>query len=428
MRTDQTFALVDGNNFYVSCERVFDPKLRDVPVVVLSNNDGCIVARSNEVKALGVPMGAPFFKWEKVLKQHGTRVFSSNYTLYADMSNRVMETLRTVARDVEVYSIDEAFLQLPEMGHRDLQEIGRQARTKVYQWTGIPVGVGVGTTKTLAKIGNKLAKKRPEAKGTFCLAGHPEAESILNGFPVEDVWGIGRQYARLLATLGITTAAGLRDLPDRWVRQHMTVVGLRTVWELRGISCLPLERKRPVRKSLVRSRSFGQPVRSIEELREAITHHTSRAAEKLRAEGLAAGAIHVLIETNRYKADYYFGHAEARLPSQSNYTPLLIDLALTCLERAYQKGRVYHWAGVMVTRLVPEGVIQLDLFQPARVDATSRALMQAIDGVNRKEGRRTIFFGVTGTSHAWQMRQKRRSPKYTTSWVDLPRASAGGLE
>lgn len=418
----ETYALVDGNNFYVSCERVFDPSLRAVPVVVLSNNDGCIVARSNEVKALGVPMGAPFFQWETVLRRHGTKVFSSNYTLYADMSRRVVETLRTVTPELEPYSIDESFLRLPDLPHRDLLEVAREARSKVYQWTGIPVGVGVGRTKTLAKIANKLAKKRPDARGAFCLAGHPETEAILEAFPVEDVWGIGRQYARLLAGRGVTTARALRDLPDVWVRRQMTVVGLRTVWELRGIPCLPLETKRPVRKSLVRSRSFGQPVASIEELREALSHHTCRAAEKLREEGLAAGTLHVLIETSRYKAGYYFGHAEARLPSQSNYTPALLELARRCLERAYRPGLAYHWAGVMVTRLVPETVIQLDLFEAPPAGPRERAFIDAADAVNREQGRRSVFFAAAGTSQAWQTRQQMRSPRYTTSWADLPRA------
>lgn len=207
-----SLALIDGNNFYVSCERVFDPSLQGRPVVVLSNNDGCIVARSDEVKRLGVPMGAPFHQWEKELRRHDTKVFSSNYSLYADMSRRVVETLRTITRDVEVYSIDESFLRLPELPHRDLVEIAREARAKVYRWTGIPTGIGIGPTKTLSKIANKLSKRLPEAKGAFCLTDHPDAEAILGSFPVGDVWGIGRRYSKMLMDRGVITARDLRDL------------------------------------------------------------------------------------------------------------------------------------------------------------------------------------------------------------------------
>ena len=311
------FCLVDCSNFYVSCERLFRPDLASVPVAVLSNNDGCVVARSEEVKAMGVTMGAPFFKVRKRLEAEGVAVFSSNYGLYADLSRRVMDALRTFSPDVEVYSIDEAFLSLSvpraaDREHQRLTMLAEVIRARVWTWTGIPVRVSIAETKTLAKVGSEYAKVLSKRGHAPCVSlwGMTDAERdmILRTTAVGDVWGIGRAYGRRLPGLGVRTAADLRDLDDAWVRQHLRVTGLRTVHELRGLSCIPLEKAPPARKSMVRSRSFSRPVTELGEMQEAVATHAARACEKLRAEGLAARAVQVFFHT---------GHAEAKGPHRS---------------------------------------------------------------------------------------------------------------
>ena len=274
-----TFALVDCNNFYVSCERVFQPKLEGKPVLVLSNNDGCVIARSNEVKALGVKMGAPFFQMRDLIREHGIKVFSSNYALYGDMSRRVHNTLAGMAPASEEYSIDEAFLDLS--GLTKLEAHARHIRERVKMWTGIPVSVGIGPTKVLAKIANHVAKKRPEHGGVFDI-GNVDTDSVLATVPVGEIWGVGRQYAKFLTENGVHTALDLKQASDSWVRAHMTVVGLRTLHELRGVSCIPLEEVEPERKGIACTRSFGKPVTSLPELREAVATYASRVGEKLR--------------------------------------------------------------------------------------------------------------------------------------------------
>jgi DNA polymerase V len=280
----RVYSLIDCNNFYVSCERVFNPKLEGKPVIVLSNNDGCVIARSNESKALGIGMGVPVFKCKDLIKKHKIQVYSSNYTLYADMSQRVMDTLAQFTSDVEVYSIDEAFLSLSEFMSLNLTEYARDIRSTVKRWTGIPVSIGIGSTKTLAKVANKLSKRNPQYGGVFDITSHTQMNELLEQIRVEDIWGIGRQYTKLLNQNGIYTALQLKNASDTWIRKHMSVSGLRTVWELRGISCIPLEEAPPSKKAIISSRSFGRPVESLEELKEAIASYISRASEKLRAQ------------------------------------------------------------------------------------------------------------------------------------------------
>jgi DNA polymerase V len=286
-------ALVDCNNFYVSCERVFDPKLVARPVLVLSNNDGCVIARSNEAKSLGVKMGTPLFQIEQVIDAYNVRVLSSNYALYGDMSQRVMGALQEFTPDVEVYSIDEAFMRVEAKTLRALGQRASQVREQVLRWTGIPVSVGLAPTKTLAKIANHIAKKSPGAQGVLALIGVAEQTRALDETPVEEVWGIGRTYAKLLRSVGINTARKLRDADRRWVRQRMTVVGARVVEELRGVSCLALEQCPPPKRSVTCSRSFGVAVVSLEEMREAVALYLTRAAERMRRHGMAAGAVTV---------------------------------------------------------------------------------------------------------------------------------------
>ena len=410
-------ALVDCASFYVSCERVFAPSLRGVPVVVLSNNDGCVIARSEEAKALGIAMGAPYFQIREKLEREGVRVFSSNYALYGDMSRRVMAVLRSFSPHVEVYSIDEAFLELPRASEEELRSEALRIRERVGRWTGIPVRVGVGPTKTLAKLASERAKAVPEQ--VLALMRPEHIEAVLEETPVEEVWGIGRRHAARLEALGVRTARQLRDLPDRWVRRHLSVTGLRTVWELRGISCLPLELAAPPRRTLVRSRSFGRAVTDLMELREAVTMHASRAAEKLRALGLAAGALVVFVSTGAYgQGPHYSGSQLVGLPLPSNDMRMLARAAWDGLRRVYRADCAYRKAGVLLLDLVPAGGVQGDLF--AALDERSRSLMRAVDALNRRWGGETIRLASAGFARPWEMRQQRRSPRYTTSWAELP--------
>ncbi|MDX1530028.1 MAG: Y-family DNA polymerase [Rhodothermales bacterium] len=442
-------ALVDGSNFYCACERAFRPDLQHKPVAVLSNNDGCVIARSEEVKAMGVAMGAPFFRVRERLAREGVAVFSSNYELYADLSRRVMEALSTFTPDVEVYSIDEAFLALPTpraagrpelREHGRLTELARQIRRRVLRWTGIPVRVAIAETKTLAKVGSAWAKRLRErgeepAVSLYGLPG-PALDSVLASVPVGDVWGIGRAYGRRLPQHGVLTALDLRDLDEAWARRHLRVTGLRTVLELRGLSCIPLEEAPPPRRSLVRSRSFSRPVTSLVELKEAVATHTARACEKLRAEGLAARALSVFFHTGHEgaKGPHRSASLAVELGHPSNRTPELLRVALRLVEEVWkekdERGRPYPYrkAGVIVldvTRAEPE---QGRLFLPEHADPQAvDALLEAVDRVNGRFGKGAVFFGAEGTSrrdgetetgHQWAMKRQKRSPAYTTRWGD----------
>ena len=423
------FALVDCANFYVSCERVFAPALRGVPVVVLSNNDGCVIARSEEVKAMGVPMGAPYFQHRRAFARAGVRVFSSNYALYADMSHRVMETLRTLTPDVEVYSIDEAFVGLPDLRPDALLDLARELYARVLRWTGIPVRVGVGPTKTLCKVAGRLSKQA--GTSVFSVVGRSDLDALLERVPVREVWGVGKRTGPALEAEGIRTARHLRDLSDVRARQMLRVVGLRTVWELRGIPCLPLEDAPPPRQSITRSRSFGRTVTERSELEEAVATHTARAAEKLRAAGLTASALQVFLcagasaSASRRTPEGGRDRAAACAVSlpPSNHTPTLMKAALRCLDRLHEPGRAYFKAGVILAHLTPAHPAQGHLFLPHRPD--DEALMAAVDAVNRKHGRGTVTFARCGTTQAWAMRRTLVSPAYTTRWEDLPVAEIG---
>ena len=412
------FALVDCNNFYVSCERVFDPSLRRRPVVVLSNNDGNVVARSDEVKRMGVPFGEPFFKLKKFMETRQVAVFSSNYTLYGDMSRRVMECLEGFAPEMEVYSIDEAFLSLRNMT-MDPREYGGRIRSTVLQWTGIPVSVGMAPTKTLAKLASKIAKKDPALEGVFTMPR--ESDAVLASVEVEEVWGVGRQYSRLLNRNGIHTALDLKTAPDRWVRKNMTITGLRTMHELRGISCIPLDQAPAPKKGIVSSRSFGRPVESLEDLREAVASHASRGAEKLRRDGSAASFITVFISTNPFRDDAQYSNAGSlRLPVPTSYTPLIITLAAGLLEKIYRRGYRYKKAGIMLSDIVPEGEIQLSLFSRLNGTAKGGALMETMDRINRSMGRGALRFAAEGIRKPWGMRRAFLSRNFTTDWRDIP--------
>jgi DNA polymerase V len=419
------YFLVDCNNFYVSCERVFHPGLWGRPVVVLSNNDGNVVALSSEVKEMGLPFGAPFFKVKELIKTHGVAVFSSNYTLYGDMSRRVMECLERFAPEMEVYSIDEAFLSMQGVAG-DPVSYGRDIRDAVKQWTGIPVSIGIAPTKTLAKLASRIGKKDHACKGVFDLTDPARIDTTLAAVDAGDVWGVGREYRKLLQRHSIRTASQLRDMPDKWVRRNMTIMGLRTVWELRGASCISLDEVRAPKKGIVSSRSFGRPVERFEELREAVAAYMSRAAEKLRAQKSVAGAVTVFLSTNRFKENepQYSNGITCRLPVPSSYTPRLLDIAGRLLGRIYRKGYRYKKAGVMLYEIMPLGDAQLDLFSRFHDTDRMRQLMQIMDRVNHDTGRHTLYFSAEGIVKPWQMRRCFLSGKYTTNWNEIPVVSA----
>jgi DNA polymerase V len=418
------FGLIDCNNFYVSCERAFQPALQGKPVVVLSNNDGCVIARSEEAKALGIPMGLPAFQMEERFPDHTIEVYSSNYALYGDMSERVMTTLAQFTPEVEVYSIDEAFLNLAGCGDGDLAAYGHCIRQTVRQWTGIPVSIGIGETKTLAKLANRVAKRMKDAQGVVDLTASSHQEEVLAAIPVQDIWGIGPSYTRLLQSHSIHTALALRQAKDWWIRKKMGVVGLRIVWELRGISCLSLIQCPPPKKSLMVSRSFGQSITTVAEMREAVATYMSRAAEKLRRGQLAAGVLTVFITTNHFSDELQYSNAVTlTLPVATNDTAELLAYALCGMEHIFQTGFRYKKAGILLTELVPAQQIQLSLFDNRDRERSAR-LMAAVDYINTRMGAGTIRYAAVGVRNRWKMRSTRRSPRYTTRWEELVEVKA----
>jgi len=414
------FALLDCNNFYASCERLFRPELEGRPVVVLSNNDGCIIARSNEAKALGIGMGAPYFKNRALIEKHKVEVFSSNYALYGDISHRVMTILQQMEPEVEIYSIDEAFIRMPTGAGSDLTGQARCLRKKIRKDVGIPVSIGIGPTKTLAKVANRIAKKTPGLGGVFDLTIDADPDRLLAGIPAGDIWGIGPRNAETLRRQGIMTALDLKNSDDEWIRKRLSVVGLRTVMELRGTPCIPLDHEPAPRKSVVCSRSFRKPVFSLTDLGEAISSYVSVAAEKLRSEGLAAANLQVFLRTNRHRQDLP-QHSDSRMVSldqPTSSTPVLIRAALAGLGKIYRAGFAYQKAGVMLAGLTPAGVRQQNLFPP--LPKNNGAVMEALDRINSRWGRNTVQYASSGLAKPWCMSQERKSPAYTTRWNELP--------
>lgn len=412
-------ALVDCNNFYASCERVFDARLIGRPVVVLSNNDGNIVARSNEVKALGIENGAPLFQSLPLLEEHDAAILSSNYALYGDMSHRVMTVLGDFTDEMETYSIDEAFLRLHINPRESFAELGREIRRRVLKHTGIPVSVGIAETKTLAKIANHHAKRSAKTKGVLDLVRSPYQELALSRVPVASVWGIGSRYAQMLELNGIKSALDLRNAPDAWVRDKMTVVGLRLVQELRGVPCLPLEITPPAKKLLTVSRSFGSATDSVEEVRAAVVFYVSRAAEKLRRQKLAAGSLTVFIETDRFKQEPQYSNAVTlAIAPKSDSTMELRELALSGLAKIFRAGFRYRRAGVTLNGLEFADRLTKRLWEDDCYER-HRRLMAAIDRLNGKFGRDTVRCGLFPSEGVWRTRFSQRSPRYTTCWDEI---------
>ena len=419
------FAIVDCNNFYVSCERVFNPRLAGKPVVVLSNNDGCVVARSNEAKTLGIKMGVPVFQISSLIKTHKVQVFSSNYALYADMSQRIMNTLSRFTPDIEIYSIDEAFLDLSQFKQYDLTDYGHKIRSTIKQWTGIPVSIGIAETKTLAKIANKIAKKSVKAEGVLNLTASPYLNRALEITDVGDVWGIGHSYSSFLEKHGIHNALQLRDADDKFIKKKMGITGVRLLQELRGVSCYALEQFPSPKKGITVSRTFKNSIESLDDLKEAVAAYVSLGAEKLRKEHSVAGVLMVFLMTNRFrKENYYINIKTIKLPVATIDTSELIHYAHEGLKAVYRKGYLYKKAGVMFKHLYPENQIQADLFN--YIDfKRSKKLMQTLDNVNKKMGSDTLKYAATGLTNnqKWKTVFKRRSPSYTTNWNQLVKVS-----
>ena len=425
-----TIALIDGNNFYVSCERVFQPKLRGIPVVILSNNDGCIVSRSAEAKALGIPMGAPWFQWKPQAARLGVVALSSNYTLYADMSERMMRILKHFSPRQEVYSIDECFLDLDGVPDDQQAGLAVNMRATVAREIGIPVCVGIASTKTRAKLANHIAKKTPDLQGVCHLEqlSAQEQSRYLGQWPVNDVWGVGRKIAEKLQAMGIITVSQLRDADPKNLRQRFSVQVERTVRELRGEVCIPLETGRSPRDSIQSARSFGQPVTAMDDLRAAITLYTTSAAEKLRKDGSVAGAMEVFISTYRHREEpqYHPVHS-VRLTTPTNDTLRMIHSTVSALQSIYRPGYRYAKAGIRLLDLHPAGSRQTDIFGLAPEEDKRRSrLMQALDTINQRYGSSTCQPGTSGIRQrqAWQMQRGTLSPQFTTSWGELPVALA----
>lgn len=420
-------ALVDCNNFYVSCERVFNPRLEGRPVVVLSNNDGCVIARSNEAKALGIGMGDPFFKVRPFIERHKVAYFSSNYPLYGDMSQRVMGALSNFTPQIELYSIDEAFLNLtgaPAEG--GLAEYGRRIQAAARQWTGIPVSVGIAPCKVLAKIANRLAKRTPALGGVLDLGELPDLRAVLSRVAVEDVWGIGSRLSLRLRKHGIHTAWDLSRAPDGWIGAQMGIVGLRLTRELRGIPCLPLELCPAPKKGIACSRSFRSPVEDLKSMREATAAFAARAAEKLRAQNSLAKSITVFLLTNPFnpRDRQYYNSVNVPFPVPSAGGGEVIGHALRGLEAIFRPGHRYKKAGVMIPEIVPGPMYQASFFDGLDRGRMAR-LDRVVDRVNARMGAGTLRYAATGIERPWSMRQAYRTPSYTTRWDHLPVAAAG---
>jgi DNA polymerase V len=431
-------ALVDCNSFYASCERVFRPDLAEKPVVVLSNNDGCVIARSQEAKDLGVEMGEPYFKRKDWYAQNGIAVFSSNYPLYGDLSKRVMDTLGMFAPQVEVYSIDEAFLDFRGCQLFDLEQICRDAKQTVQRHTGIPVSVGLAPTKALAKLANKRCKKKKIESGVLLLQDKAEIEAALKDTDVGEVWGIGSRYAAKLRQFGIHTAYQLSQARDSLIRNELTVVGLKLVYELRGTPCFEIDTNPPAKKNICTSRSFGSPVTDLPVLLEAVSNYASRCAFKLREQQSVCTAMHVFLQTNPFDetAPYRSFQEAVKLPMATNDSVELIRYATEAMRKMYVPGLKYKKAGVLVVELTPEQQVQVSLFD--EVDRVMRKrLMYALDWVNKQIGAEKVKLAVQGLQDmsphivaekyreeersAWKLRRSQLSPCYTTDWEGVIR-------
>lgn len=413
------FALIDCNNFYASCERVFNPSLIDKPVVVLSNNDGCVIARSNEAKAMGIVMGAPAFKFRDTIEKNAVHVFSTNFALYGDMSNRVMSILASFCPAMEIYSIDEAFLDFSGFDNGKLEAIGAEMRKRVLQWTGIPVSVGFAPTKALAKVANRIAKKFTERTGgVYMISTEEQRLKALKWLPVEDVWGIGRRHARRLQDMNVRTAYQFTELSDRWVRENMTVIGLRLKHDLQGIPTLQLDDVTD-KKSIATTRTFEHNYTDLAQIRERVASFAVSCGEKLRRQHSCCNSIMVFLHTNAFRDDQpqHSKNIVIKLPFATNSSIELVKFAVMGLEKIYQKGYGYKKAGVIVSDFSHEENQQMNLFENRNVKHI--ALMKVMDKINRSIGQHKLHLAAQDTGRVWKMKQEKLSPRYTTNLNEI---------
>jgi DNA polymerase V len=411
-------ALVDCNSFYVSCERLFNPRIRKKPVVVLSNNDGCIISRSNEAKALGIKMGEPYFKAKDIIVRNKVEVFSSNYSLYGDLSRRVMRTLKRFNAEIEVYSIDEAFIDLSNFPDDEVEKIGKEIRETVLQWTGIPTSIGIAKTKTLSKVANHIAKKKQS--GVTSLIGIDNLDPILEKVEINDVWGVGRQLTKFYQKNGIYNAKQLKNKSNTWIKKSSNVLGSRTAMELRGIPCINLETSQTKRKSCVVSRSFGKRIEKFQELKEAVANYCLNASEKIRSESLVAKAITVFVRTSPFQRNFsYYSNAKTiDFPIATNNSIEIVKTAVSILEKIFKNGYQYQKAGVMLAGLRNDDG-RKNLFSSEK-DEKIKSLMQSIDNTNYRYGRSTLSLASAGVHKKWNMRRQYSSKIDTADFYCLP--------
>ncbi len=411
-------ALIDCNSFYVSCERLFNPKIQKVPVVVLSNNDGCVISRSTEAKKIGIKMGEPYFKVKGLVKRNNVQIFSSNYALYGDISRRVMQVLKGFSDKIEIYSIDEAFIDISHIKDEQAEDYGKKVRERIIKWTGIPTSVGIANTKTLSKVANHVAKKNKA--GVVFLKDN--IDLILKNFNISDVWGVGRQLSKLYIKNGIDNAYKLKNISNSWVKKSTNVLGAKTVMELRGISCIELETEESKRKSCCVSRSFGKKVESLNKLKESITTHCLNAAEKIRTDNQTTRAVTVFIRTSPFDKNkkYYSNSITIELPVATNNSLELVKKSIEGLKKIYKYGYFYQKAGIILSKLKDSSERELNLLTPI-LENKSKTLMRAIDYTNAKYGRNAISIAQAGIKNDWKMRREHSSKIDTASFDSLPK-------
>ena len=413
-------ALADCNNFYASCERVFNPGLKHKPIVVLSNNDGCIIARSNEAKALGIKMGEPVFKVRDIINNNNVYVFSTNFALYGDMSSRVMSLLSDMSPEIEIYSIDEAFMNFT--GVKNNVQLASKMKSVIAKSTGIPISIGIAETKTLAKVANYFAKKQTD-DGVYILTEQLQIEDALKELPVSKLWGVGSRHLRMLHSYGINTAYDFVQLNEEWVLEKMTIMGLRMQRELKGDSCFGIDLYPSRKKNIRTSRSFAVKVNSLQPIQESIVAHAARCAEKLRMENSCAQYVSVILKTNPFSKsqDYYYGYKSINLEIPTNDSIEIVNAAKTLLGSIYKEGLIYTKSGVIVGDTVPADQVQLNIFYSEQDKEKRKNLYKSVDFINQSMGRNKIQLLGQGIAKKWTLKQENLSPCYTTRWADLLR-------
>ncbi len=424
IKSKKIFALVDSNNFFASCEKVFRPDLKKKPVVVLSNNDGCIIARSKEAKALGIGMGVPVFKIKRLLQKNKVTIFSANFALYGNFSQRINQILQKYYQKVEIYSIDESFIDLTQYRKEKVWDLMLSLKKIIWESTGIEVSIGIGKTKTLAKAANKLAKKYKQFQGVCNFLSFNDQDIWLEKLDISDIWGVGRRYKKYFYSINLCNAKDMKYVDEFWIKKKINVQVQRTVFELNNVCCYPINKKRIKRKTIACTRSFGKKITKLTELEDAVSAYCSRAAEKLRLLNLKTYEINVFIRTNGYEKakKHYSNIGKLRFIEGTNHTPTLVKFALQILNKIYKPGFKYYKAGVILHKLIDEKEFQLNVIKSVDLEkeVQKRKFMQAIDIINSKWGKDTIKLTKQMSQKPWQMKQAHRSPLFTTSWEELP--------